>query len=132
MKRSGRNSVLPLVLLHIGLLFAFGSVTSDAGTGGEMGKSVYPNPFKEGETPTFQLFVPKLAKVRIDIYDIQGQHVVNLKGGESGELTSPVDNYPVPWDGKDKYGDHVPPGIYICVLVADGLTVKSVKVVKVS
>lgn len=102
-----------------------------AHTGEKAGKEVFPNPFKEGTT--FELTMPREAKIKIDVYNIRGQHIRNLFGGESGELhpaTPGSQAKPIPWDGKDEFGEAVPPGIYICVLQSDGLTIKSVKVVK--
>lgn len=95
------------------------------------GKEVHPNPFTEGTT--FQLTMPREAKIKIDVYNIRGQHIRNLFGGEAGELHPPTqgtEGKPIPWDGKDMFGESVPPGIYLCVLQSDGVTIKSVKVVK--
>ena len=128
MKRSGQNHAFSVVPLLLAVLFAFAPIASSGHVEGEKGKAVYPNPFKEGTT--FQLTVPKLAKIKIDVYNIRGQHIRNLYGGAGGELHPEAYEKDVPWDGKDKYGVPVPPGIYVCVLVSEGITVKSVKVIK--
>ncbi|MGE3799863.1 MAG: T9SS type A sorting domain-containing protein [Candidatus Kapaibacterium sp.] len=131
MKHSGHNHAFPVVMLILALLFAFVPRTSSTHVEGEKRKEVHPNPFKEGQTTTFQLNVPRRAVIKIDVFNIQGKHVVNLKGGTSGVEQEPVTDYPIPWDGKDKYGVSVPPGIYVCVLVSENIIVKSVKVVKI-
>jgi len=95
------------------------------------GKEVYPNPFST-ET-NFQLTMPREAKIKIDVYNIRGQHVKNLYGGESGALHPPTkgaQGEDIPWDGRDSAGNEVPAGVYICVLQSEGVTIKSVKVVK--
>lgn len=99
--------------------------------GGDVkGKAVHPNPFTEGTT--FELTMPQAARIRIDVYNIRGQHIKNLYGGDGGEIHPSTDGKPVPidWDGKDKYGEPVVSGVYICTLRADGVAVKSVKVIK--
>ncbi|MCB0711951.1 MAG: T9SS type A sorting domain-containing protein [Ignavibacteriae bacterium] len=129
MKHSGHNHAFPVVMLILALLFAFVPRTSSTHVEGEKKKAVYPNPFTIGTT--FELTVPREAKIKIDVYNIRGQHVQNLFGGETGELHQAVENHPVQWDGKDKYGVPVPAGIYVCVLVSESIIVKSVKVVKI-
>ena len=94
-------------------------------------RAVYPNPFTEGTT--FELTMPRQAKIKIDVYNIRGQHIRNLYGGEAGEIHPPTQGgqpAPIDWDGKDAFGEPVPPGIYICVLQSEGVTVRSVKVIK--
>jgi hypothetical protein len=91
-----------------------------------LSRRVYPNPFTEGTT--FQLTMPKSARIRISVYDLVGRHVRTLFEGLHDVTTS--EN--VYWDGKDLNGIPVPPGIYICVLFSEDVAMKSVKVVKVS
>lgn len=107
------------------------SANSHVGT--RSGRAAFPNPFTEGTT--FQLTMPRPARIKIDVYDIRGKHVRNLFGGEAGEMhdaTTEPEGEPIYWDGQDKFGDPVPSGIYIGVLQSDGVTVKSVKVVKIA
>lgn len=99
----------------------------EGATGAGRGKAVFPNPFTEGTT--FELTMPRPARIKIDVYNIRGQHMRNLYGGEQGEEHA-AGEYPIWWDGKDKYGNPVPPGVYICALNADGRTIKSVKAIK--
>lgn len=115
--------------LAITLLLTPTGITAHTGAGSE--KLVFPNPFIDGTT--FELTMPREAKIKIDVYNIRGQHIRNLFGGESGEIHPPTPGNQakeVKWDGKDVYGEPVPPGIYICVLQSEGLTIKSVKVIK--
>ncbi len=103
-----------------------------AGSSSEQGRSVFPNPFWDGTE--FQLSIPQPgSKIKIDVYNIRGIHVRNLFPGREGADPEdhPPGEYPVPWDGRDKYGDEVVPGIYICVLYANSSVVKSVKVIKI-
>lgn len=122
--------VLTLALSCLVVAAVLAPTGTVAHTGSNQGKAVYPNPFTEGTT--FELTMPNAARIRIDVYNIRGQHIRNLYGGESGELYPSTNGKPapIPWDGKDKYGEPVPSGIYVCTLRADGIAVKSVKVVK--
>jgi flagellar hook assembly protein FlgD len=95
----------------------------NAGGSDRMSKMVYPNPFTEGTT--FQLTMPKSARIRIAVFNMLGQHVVTIFEGVHKEGT-----YDVPWDGKDMNGNPVPPGVYVCTLYSENVAVKSVKVVK--
>ncbi len=131
MKRSGRKDALTVVMLTVALLLSSVPPVLDAHTGDLKGKRVHPNPFREGQTVTFQLTVPRESKIKIDVYNLQGKHIRNLLGGETGVLHPPVEEAPVDWDGRDKYGASVPPGLYVCVLVSESTIVKSVKVVKI-
>lgn len=114
----------------VAILTPTGVIAHGGGTAVGKGKAVFPNPFTEGTT--FELTMPNTARIRIDVYNIRGQHIRNLYGGENGELHPSTDGkpIPIPWDGKDKFGEPVIPGIYICTLRADNVTVKSVKVIK--
>ncbi len=116
--------------LAIALLITPTGITAHTGAGSE--KLVFPNPFTS-EGTTFELTMPREAKIKIDVYNIRGQHIKNLWGGESGEIHPPTQGSQtakIKWNGKDIYGEDVPPGIYICVLQSEGLTIKSVKVIK--
>lgn len=121
-----------LLLFIVGGLIAFLPMMTSAGGQGGAGRAVFPNPFWEGTE--FQLSIPSPgSKIKIDVYNIRGIHVRNLFPGREGAEPEdhPPGEYPVPWDGKDKFGDPVPSGIYICVLYANSAIVKSVKVIKI-
>ncbi len=66
----------------------------------------YPNPFNPATTIHFEL--PKQARVRLNIYNIQGQLVRTLVNGQSA-----AGRYHVIWDGRSDRGQTVSSGIYI-------------------
>jgi hypothetical protein len=70
----------------------------------------YPNPFNEGTKIKFQL--RKDANVEIQIFNIHGQ---TLKTLVQEHLTA--GNHLILWNGKNKYGDRAPSGIYFTRMV---------------
>jgi large repetitive protein len=66
----------------------------------------YPNPFNPSTTISYGL--PVAGDVRVDVYDILGQHITRLVSGvqEAGY-------HDVAWDGKDSAGRQRASGIYI-------------------
>jgi flagellar hook assembly protein FlgD len=90
-----------------------------------LGRKVYPNPFTVNTT--FELTMPTAGIVSIAVFDILGKHVVTLQD----RVAFPAGVHPIPWDGNDKEGQPVIPGVYICSLFSDNTVVKSVKVVKI-
>ena len=79
----------------------------------------YPNPFNAQTTFSYQLFKP--ARVRVDIYDIRGEHVNRL-------VDANQDNgyYRILWNGKSSNGISVPTGTYFGQFQIDdvGQTIK--------
>ncbi|MGF1584141.1 MAG: SBBP repeat-containing protein [Bacteroidales bacterium] len=69
----------------------------------------YPNPFSSSTSISFEL--PVNAKVSLDILDIYGRKINTLVN-----QSIPAGEYTVVWDCLDARGNHIPPGIYICVL----------------
>jgi len=69
----------------------------------------YPNPFNP-ET-TIQYDIPKLSRIKINIFNLKGAIVRTLFDGERQPGT-----YYVVWDGKDELGRTVSSGIYFVVL----------------
>lgn len=67
----------------------------------------YPNPFNSSTNVIYDL--PEEVTVRIDLFNLLGQHVVTLLD----EKKTPG-SHMLNWNGIDKYGDPVPSGIYIC------------------
>jgi len=67
----------------------------------------YPNPFNQ-ET-IIQYGIPKSDNVTLVIFDLQGREVVKLMN-ENIEAGF----YSIKWNGKDKYNNNLPSGIYIC------------------
>jgi hypothetical protein len=64
-----------------------------------------PNPFNPSTRVAYSL--PDASHVRLAIFNVLGQHVVDLVNGnqEAGE-------YEIVWDGKDKVGSQVASGVY--------------------
>ena len=116
-----RSITLFMVPLLMAALLAPQKV--NAGGSDRMAKMVHPNPFTE--STTFQLTMPKSARIRIAVFDMLGQHVRTLHEGVHPEGT-----HDIFWDGKDLNGNPVPPGVYVCTLYSENVAVKSVKVVK--
>ena len=69
----------------------------------------YPNPFNNSTSLTFDL--PEDANVRIELFNILGQHVVTLLNERKA-----IGTHRIRWNGLDKYGDSVPSGVYICYI----------------
>ena len=66
----------------------------------------YPNPFNP--TTTIPFILEKAGNVRLDIYNITGQHIKNIIDGYYN-----AGSHVVVWDARDKNGGHVSAGIYI-------------------
>lgn len=81
-----------------------------------------PNPFYT--SADIQYKVIRAGKVKVDVYNIKGQHIKSIL-----EETKSSGSYQLIWDGKDKAGNKVAPGIYFMRLEADGkaLTKKMLK-----
>jgi hypothetical protein len=71
----------------------------------------YPNPFNPSTTIRYDL--PESQKVKITIYSLLGQEVVELVNA----VQSPG-SYRVSWNGKDRQGIDVPSGVYPIRLMA--------------
>ena len=74
-----------------------------------------PNPFYT--TATIHYNVNKTGRIKLDVYNIKGQHIKSLL-----QETKSSGSYQIIWDGKDKAGNQVAPGIYFMRLEADGKT----------
>ena len=72
-----------------------------------------PNPFS-GETRV-ACVVPRLARVRLAVYDVAGREVRTLV---DGEMQPGI--HRVPWDGRDERGRSVTSGIYYLKMTAPG------------
>jgi hypothetical protein len=66
----------------------------------------YPNPFNP--TTRIRFSLPQIEKVRLEVYDIQGNLVRSLVDYELYN----AGNYEVEWDGRDNNGNKVASGIY--------------------
>jgi flagellar hook assembly protein FlgD len=86
--------------------------------------NIYPNPFNPSTTIEFA--IPDENDVMIDIYNIRGQHVLNLKD----ENINPG-YHAVVWSGLDNTGRIVPSGIYfVNIKFANQLMSKKVTFLK--
>ena len=69
----------------------------------------YPNPFNSSTTIRYRLEEP--GRVRLEIFDVQGQKVKTLADGYTGAGV-----YQVEWDGADASGKAVATGVYLAHL----------------
>lgn len=113
---------LSIVLLMVAATLLIPQRT-EAGGSNQGATLVHPNPFTEGTT--FQLTMPKSARIRIAVYNVLGELMRVLYEGEH-----PQGEHDVYWDGIDTYGNPVPRGVYVCTLTADNEPVQYVKVIK--
>ncbi|MCK4965870.1 T9SS type A sorting domain-containing protein, partial [bacterium] len=69
----------------------------------------YPNPFNSNTSIIYSL--PKLSKIELTIYNIEGQEVITLSEGlfDRGR-------YSTIWNGRNSAGEAVSSGIYFCRL----------------
>ncbi|MBN1155238.1 PKD domain-containing protein [candidate division KSB1 bacterium] len=67
----------------------------------------YPNPFNSSTKVLYDL--PEDAKVRVELFNLLGQHVITLL-----DENVPVGSHMIDWHGIDKFGNSVPSGVYIC------------------
>jgi len=75
--------------------------------------SNYPNPFNPTTTIAYQL--PKNGKVRLDIYNLKGQHVTTLV-----DEAKVAGSHTAIWNGTDSSGSSVASGVYLYRLSFDG------------
>jgi hypothetical protein len=66
----------------------------------------FPNPFNP--TTNIQFAIPTSGQVRLDVYDILGNHVSTLVNEQMG-----AGNFRTTWNGMDKNGQKVATGMYI-------------------
>ena len=69
----------------------------------------YPNPFNSSTTLRYRIQEP--GRVRLEIFDVQGQKVKTLADGDVGPGV-----YQVEWDGTDASGKPVATGVYLARL----------------
>ncbi|MCX6747752.1 MAG: T9SS type A sorting domain-containing protein, partial [Candidatus Nomurabacteria bacterium] len=69
------------------------------------------NPFNATTTIHYSLTQP--GHVRLAIYSITGQKVINMFN-----TSLPIGNYQTQYDGRDEYGNKVSSGVYIIRLIA--------------
>jgi hypothetical protein len=85
-----------------------------------MGASAFPNPFVVGpDRPvSVQYQLNRPADVRLDVYGVDGRSVFS-SGRDSPSPSGQTGlNPPVVWDGHDRHGSPVAPGLYVVHIVA--------------
>jgi hypothetical protein len=74
---------------------------------------IYPNP--ASETAYFALLLNEIKPVKINIYDLNGNHITELRATSHG-LSEP---HIAKWDLSNKSGQRVSTGLYFCRVVTD-------------
>ena len=92
---------------------ATGGVAGGDGWSQDILLSSHPNPFVEMTTVRFSLAEP--SAVRLVIYDVRGEVVRVLTDREMA-----VGQHSVTWDGVDRAGSRVAPGVYFSALEIEG------------
>jgi len=72
----------------------------------------YPNPFNPTTNIEFALVSDQV--VRIDVYNILGQHIQTIADG-----SYPAGNHTVSWNGSNANGETVPSGVYFYNMVSE-------------
>jgi hypothetical protein len=79
----------------------------------------YPNPFNN--TTTIEYKVPDKTNITVAVFNLAGQEIIQLV-----KQTLPGGYYSTSWDGKDRQGNFVTPGIYYYqISLEDKLTKKT-------
>lgn len=78
-------------------------------------RSIHPNPFTDLTRIRFDL--PKAERVKMDIYNLRGQHIITLTDSHHG-----AGDHEIIWNGRDKAGTAMPPGIYFSRLLTPNAT----------
>lgn len=88
-----------------------GTEAADNPIADDTGLTCYPNPFKDNTTFSYNL--PEKQPVQLGIYNLKGQKVKTLVGGEQSK-----GKHSIVWDGTDHTGKRVSAGIYFYKLVS--------------
>ena len=75
----------------------------------------YPNPFNAATT--FKYTIPQKSHIRIDIWNVLGQHVITL-----ADAPMSAGKYSINWTGVNYLGEKVSSGIYFVVFNAKSKT----------
>lgn len=76
-------------------------------SGGRLLMQNAPNPFRSGASTTIRFELPRSAKVRLAIFDVEGHLVRVLADG-----WMPAGRHQAVWQGDDRKGRHVASGVY--------------------
>ena len=74
----------------------------------------YPNPFNPATTIAY--VIPSDGLVRLDIYDVNGRHIVSLVNASQTE-----GRHSIEWDGRDESGELLASGSYFARLEFEGV-----------
>lgn len=85
--------------------FTLGVSTDDPTAVPQLLISLHPNPFKS--QASFELDLKQSGRIWAGIYNLKGQLVISLAGGDFS-----AGSHSFTWDGLDKAGNEVPSGIY--------------------
>lgn len=85
-----------------------------ASSGGSLHVGNFPNPFYAATDIRFDLVRP--GGVYAAVYDVRGRRVRQLLAGEN----LAAGPHGIAWDGRDDSGAEVPPGVYLCLVRAEG------------
>ncbi len=89
----------------------------------------FPNPFRLGvgeATITFTVLAK--TKVKVEIYDVLGNHIKLIEDGKSQDSYT---DYELTWDGRDEWDRIVPCGLYILRIEAESPSMKKTKYRKI-
>ncbi len=81
------------------------------------------NPSVFSSLTSIEYILPTQQNISLDIYDLLGNHIVNLVRGEV-----PAGKNSTAWNGKDDLGNPVAKGIYVCVLKSNEKSTASTKI----
>ena len=100
-------------------------VAAGRGNGSEFpsGPQIHPNPFHSSINIKVPIHSPGQVVVRL--YNILGREIRTLSNS-----FQVVGEFGCTWNGLDKYGDPVAPGLYICSILKDGNVIAGSKIVK--
>lgn len=73
----------------------------------------FPNPFNPGTQIGFD--IQEGGPVQLSVFDIRGREMVTLIEGNMN-----AGRHQVRWDGRDKFGNDTPSGLYTCQLIMNG------------
>jgi len=89
----------------------------------------FPNPFRLGAgEATITFTVLAKTKVKVEIYDILGNHITLIEEGTSQDGYT---DYKLAWDGRDEWDRIVPCGLYILRIEAESPSMKKTKYRKI-
>lgn len=102
---SFRNNHWQIWMSHVDIAMGL----NDQSSSGLAGLENFPNPFSQSTTITYELASESYSSIIIT--NMMGERIRILKEGREGQ-----GKHSLTWDGKDSNGNHVAPGIYLCLM----------------